>query len=189
MSKIPTTAPPPNGRGSLTDSERGARELRWGAEPREPALTTFVAQSRDQLSDDDRMSYLAGALIDIAATTKQMDALPRPYRTVLLPCILSGEIGNGGVHQFFSNSSGELAGQVVVELRHIGLEAPARTIERGIGMFPTPYPVDTPVRAKHFAHASNAWDEQLQALTQEVDTQAIWAATLAFTRTEKILPQ
>jgi hypothetical protein len=58
-------------------------------------------------------------------------------------------------------------------------------------MFPTPYPVDRPVRGRYlFADGETTdWDNKLDALTSDVDDGAIDLAMLAIARRAGLSPR
>jgi hypothetical protein len=53
---------------------------------------------------------------------------------------------NGSVHQFFYNSAGRYAPEVVTAMRNIGLSTHADVVQRGIDIFRPPYSTDTAQR-------------------------------------------
>lgn len=158
-----------------------------------PDLVAFTAQARANLSDDHRMSYLLSQLFskldgfaEPGAIQRQLDALPASYRTVVLLSIFTGEIVNGGMEQFFSNSSGAYAPNVAAELRALGQTAAADAVARGMALFPAPYPIATNARRLMSDDARNS---QLDALTDVVDVGAIHQAAVAFAVRANCLPR
>ena len=63
-------------------------------------------------------------------------ALTEPERLVFLIHQLVGEVGNGGVEQFFSNSSGAFALQTVDALWIVGAPKTAKRLAALNGLFP-----------------------------------------------------
>jgi Domain of unknown function (DUF4375) len=97
------------------------------------------------------------------------------------------------VHQFFYNSSGAIAPQVVEALRQLGLDKQAAILAKGIAQFKEPYPVDTSERRKvYFGGAWNDWDKSLSALTDEIwdveDAGYILVRMTKFARARGLLP-
>jgi hypothetical protein len=160
---------------------------------RTPRLAAWAAQSRAQLSDDDRLEWLTErlAMDEPKKMAVRIAAWPKAYRLLYLLDLFNGEMLNGGVHQFFSNSSGDLAPQVAAALREAGLAKHAEAVQKGIEMFAPPYPVDRQVRGRYFFvnGQTTDWDNKLDALTGEVDDGAIGAAMLAIAKQEGILPK
>jgi hypothetical protein len=60
------------------------------------------------------------------------DELSAPERVFLLILELESEVNNGGFHQYFYNSSGTLAPNVVDALKTIGAETTADIVQRAI---------------------------------------------------------
>ena len=158
-----------------------------------PELVAFTAQARANLGNEDRLSYLLSQLFSKldgfaqpGAIQRQLNALPAPHRTVVLLSIFSGEIVNGGMEQFFSNSSGAYAPNVAAELRALGQTAAADAVARGMALFPAPYPIETNARRLMNDDARNV---QLDALTVVVDVGAIHQAVVAFAARADWLPR
>jgi hypothetical protein len=96
-------------------------------------------------------------------------ALPLEQRTLAALSVFNAEFENGGVHQFFYNSSGVIAPEVHAALLEIGLERQAAIFKKGLDMLPGTYIRDTEKRRdKFFSHNGwSPWDEKLQKLTDE----------------------
>ena len=163
----------------------------------DPESAAVLAQARHDLADADRLSYLLSQLyskLDGFAPSSvietQLDTLPKAYRTLLLLSIFVGEIINGGMSQFFSNSSGAYAPDVLAELRALGLTRAANALARALALFPADYPRSTtPRRKAYFAGGWSDLDAKLNALEPAVDVEAIHAAALAFAARENCLPR
>ena len=67
---------------------------------------------------------------------KNFDALTEPQRNLHFNRWFEGEINNGGFWQFFFNSSGNVAHQIVDSLRAIGANATADMLQKAIDQFP-----------------------------------------------------
>jgi hypothetical protein len=52
------------------------------------------------------------------------------------------EVCNGGLHQFFSNSTGVLAPEAVAGFRAVGMPETAAIVEQAMARLPSPYPRD-----------------------------------------------
>jgi hypothetical protein len=121
-------------------------------------------------------------------------AWPRVCQQLHLLDLFEMEMLNGSVQQFFHNSSGDLAEEVVGAMRELGLEAHAAAVSRGVASFGDPYPVDLAARRARFHPPpspldSRGLDEHLDALTGEVDDGAIHAAMLRAAKDADILPR
>jgi hypothetical protein len=155
---------------------------------RDPVLAAALTQARDKLSDNDRLFYLQQQLLpgpsgfgEAATIRAEIEHMPQGYRTVYILMLLGDELFNGGMHQFFSNSSGALAEYAAQALRDVGKDKAAATIDKAIAMFPKPYPVSTGERRRTaFQHDWNEWDDKLDALTGEIDGEDIQGAVAAY---------
>ncbi len=184
---------------------------------RTPALWARIESERSRLGDVARLRYLNNAIVartkawdtpkaDVAA---QLSAMPQEQRTLLVMHVFNAEFENGGVHQFFLNSSGAVAPEVHAAMLELGLERQAAIFKRALDMFGTTYARDTERRRKkHFDHADwNDWDRQLSALTDEfyaldggptavrlggttgiAGGPGIWPAMAAYARKKNLLP-
>jgi hypothetical protein len=175
--------------GSRADFRRAIEEV----VRRTPKLLAWADQVRGKISDQDRLQWLTERLwVDTPeGMAKRIPTWPAPYRQLYLLDLFNGEMLNGGVHQFFSNSSGNLAQEVVIALREANLPKHADAVQKGVEMFAAPYPVDRQIRGRYFFvnGETTEWDNRLDALTANVDDGAIGAAMLAIAKREGLLPQ
>ena len=160
---------------------------------RVPALTAWAEEARAAISDEERVHWLAGELA-VAGPERMVETMrdwPRPYRLIYLIDTFNDEMLNGSVHQFFFNSSGSLAPEVVAALREAGLAKHADAVQRGIDLFRAPYPTDTERRRDlYFRHEETTpFDEALTALTGDVDDGAILDAMIALAKRDGVLPR
>jgi hypothetical protein len=142
-----------------------------------PTLWQRVEALRAKLGTMDRLRSLNQALmrrIDIwdepdAVIEQRLAVLPTEQRTLFVIDIFNGEFENGGVHQFFYNSSGSVAPEVHGALIELGLDRQAAIFKRGLDMFGSPYPRGMEQRRDaYFSHPGwTDWDKQLQALTDD----------------------
>jgi Domain of unknown function (DUF4375) len=158
-----------------------------------PALRAWADDARAAVSDEDRLRWLLSRLATAGPETvkDRIATWPSAYRQLYLLDLFNSEMLNGGVHQFFLNSSGSLAREVAAALRDADLPNHADAVEKGIAMFAEPYPVDRQVRGRYFfVHGETTeWDKNLDALTIEVDDGAIGATMLAIAKHGDILPK
>jgi hypothetical protein len=182
-----------------------------------PALWQRIEGQRARLGETARLRYLNQALLDRLQMWGKPDveaapalaALPLEQRTLAALSVFNAEFENGGVHQFFYNSSGVIAPEVHAALLEIGLERQAAIFKKGLDMLPGTYIRDTEKRRdKFFSHSGwSPWDEQLQKLTDEFyaldggptvvrvgDSSAIaggpdlWSGMTIYAREKKLLP-
>jgi hypothetical protein len=159
---------------------------------RTPSLVAWTDSTRDKMSEQDRLNLLLRRLTvsDWESARSEIAAWPKPYRQLFLLHLFNEEMLNGGVHQFFVNSSGDFAPEVVSTMRDVGLPRHADAVQRAIDMFEKPYPSDRNVRHEHyFAKKWSDWDEKLNAPTGEVDDGEIITAMLAIAKQEGLLPR
>ncbi len=184
---------------------------------RTPALWQKIEAKRAQLGEVARLRHLNQALVlrnnlwdkTDAEVVKALTSLPTEQRTLLVMDIFNAEFSNGGVHQFFLNSSGAVAPEVYDAFRELGLERQAAIYKRALDMFPGNYLRDMQKRRdKFFAGEWGPWDERLQKLTDDFyaldggptlvrvgDKAAaveggpgIWSAMASYAREKKLLP-
>jgi hypothetical protein len=166
-----------------------------------PDLLEDVERARQQIRPSIRVGWLFGQLdkrIDLWQSPDKyraaLAALPEDYQTLYVLEQFEEEFMNGGVHQFFYNSSGAVAPQVVVALRRIGMERQADLLAFGLAHFRTPYPTQTQRRREIYFHNHewNFWDESLSALTDQIwaveDAGYISLAIEKFARDKGLLP-
>ncbi len=181
------------------------------------ALWQRIEGERARLGATARLRYLNQALLDRLQMWGKPDveaapalaALPLEQRTLAALSVFNAEFENGGVHQFFYNSSGVIAPEVHAALLEIGLERQAAIFKKGLDMLPGTYIRDTEKRRdKFFSHSGwSPWDEKLQKLTDDFyaldggptvvrvgDSSAIaggpdlWSAMASYAREKKMLP-
>ena len=157
---------------------------------RTPVMARWVDGWRTGLSEYERLRFLTGRLYtpsDKAALAEW----PRPYRLLYLLDLFNLEMLNGGVHQYFANSSGDVAREVAEALREAGLPEHARAVEKGMAMFGESYPTDRAKREPFLFRGgeSTDFDDKLEALIGEVDDGAIERAMLKLAKEADVLPR
>jgi hypothetical protein len=70
----------------------------------------------------------------------------RAHQVVFAACWLQGEVLNGGLKQFFSNSTGVLAPEAVLACRTLGLTQLAQKCEEAMAWFGSSYPRERELR-------------------------------------------
>lgn len=144
---------------------------------RTPPLWQRIEGLREKLSDKQRLELLTDALddkVDLwqdpAEVDRQLSALSKEHRNLFVVAAFNREFENGGVHQFFYNSTGVIASEVHDALLALGLDRQAALLQKGIAMFGSTYIRDMQQRREaHFDNHDgwNDWDERLSALTDE----------------------
>ena len=171
--------------------------------PIERGILTYVDRNRDvgawldgkrrALSDEDRVSALLTMLERIPEfyLAREHDAWPPSYRALIIAEVFEGELSNGGIEQFFSNSSGDEAEATVAALRTVGLLDQASVAAKAIALFPKPYPSERGKRLKMLIGPTEATplDRALDALTADAMTSQALPVMAAFAATHGILPR
>jgi hypothetical protein len=184
---------------------------------RTPTLWTRIESERARLGEIARLRYLNQALMartrnwdtSDSGFVAQLAAMPKEQRWLLVMHIFNAEFENGGVHQFFLNSSGVVAPEVYEAFLELGLERQAAIFKRGLDMLGAKYQRDTVKRrARFFDHADwTDWDKQLAGLTDELYAldggptvvrlnagaaieggPGIWPAMAVYARNKNLLP-
>jgi Domain of unknown function (DUF4375) len=123
---------------------------RWAAERREADRINCQAAARisslrsvtlgEFLMEQDPIGVLWPFLVRRVypdhSGTSHVDELAAPAKVIYLANIFDGEVINGGVTQFFSNSSGDFAHQSLHALLELGAVVAADILRRGMGTFP-----------------------------------------------------
>lgn len=79
----------------------------------------------------------------VVAGRIDLERHPIPVQVALCMHRLESEVNNGGFHQFFLNSSGEIVPHTLRALSAIGAPGTKRLLEEAIAVaFPSGYPVD-----------------------------------------------
>jgi hypothetical protein len=83
--------------------------------------------------------------------------------------MFNSEFENGGIHQFFFNSSGAYAPEVYEALKTVGLTRQAALFKRGMDMFRTPFPRNRQTRASSYIGRKDdeGFESELSELTDE----------------------
>lgn len=184
---------------------------------RTPALWQRIEAERAHLGEIARLRYLNQTLIarakvwdtPEASIATKLAAMAKEQRTLLVMDIFNDEFENGGVHQFFLNSSGALAPEVYAAFLELELDRQAAIFKRGLDMFGAKYQRDTERRrSRFFDHGDwTDWDKRLAGLTDELYAldggptvvklnsgagieggPGIWAAMAVYARNKNMLP-
>jgi hypothetical protein len=159
---------------------------------RTPVLDAWAAEKRTKLSESDRLDWLIRRLAWSVPPKDHEDLKrwPRPYQILFLLHTFMAEVMNGSVHQFFYNSDGDFAPDVVEALKNLGLHEHAAVLQSGIDMFDAPYPTDNQARREAYFHGEwSEWDNKLADLTDIFDDGAVYEGMLKLAKRENILPQ
>ena len=140
-----------------------------------PALFARIEGLREKLGYNDRLRHLIAALdrkVDWSKSAddiaRQLAALPPQQRHLIALSMFNMEFENGGVHQFFYNSSGDIAPEVLEAMVELGLAPQAEVFRRTLAMFGESYIRDnTARRERWFAGDWSDWDRKLYKMTDD----------------------
>jgi len=170
-------------RQDLVDHVRGNAEL-----------SSALARARQNLGDAARLAYLRQQLPfisgfgEMAQIREQIERVPQAYRTVLVLSLLESEILNGGLAQFFSNSSGAFAEYAARALHDLEQDASAAALEQAIALFGSVYPVATEERRRVYLAREQLLDRRLAEIEKRIDVGSIPAILTEAARRDGILP-
>lgn len=94
-------------------------------------------------------------LCDVCDYGQNVDSLNEYERTIFVTQELENEVNNGGFFQFFDNSSGQFASEIVQAFIKIGAEKTAEICRKAVEAFGQELPVD--------------WEERRSLLDQITD--------------------
>lgn len=127
-----------------------------------PVLWRMIEAKRATLSDFTRLRVLyrdlvrkLPASIEGEDAPKALERFTTEERTLLMLGLFADEFDNGGVHQFFFNSSGDFAPDVHAALLEAKLERQAQILKTGMDMFRAPYPRNRAKRHASYIGTSN----------------------------------
>ena len=167
-------------------------------------LVSWCREQRRKLTPTDRLGWLVETLIQRVSgairhkgTAEALSPLPEPLRVIYLAAYAEAEIGNGGIHQYFTNSSGQFAPMAVEAFAALGLPDHAALIAKGVAMFPQPFPDDPGAYREAQASSAetesgerwSAWDEALAALTEDWRERPIEPAIRRYARAQGVVPK
>jgi hypothetical protein len=143
------------------------------------SLLTYLSQS---------IAHCAGNWWESADPDANLALIPQAHADLIVTEIFVAESLNGSAHQFFFNSSGALAPNVRDALLRMGLPDHAAAIERGMAVYPAPYPRDTEARRAVMSGFTEAQDNQLYDLTGFADDGMIFDATVKLAKSAGMWP-
>jgi len=113
------------------------------------------------------------------------------HQTIFAACWFQGEVLNGGLSQFFGNSTGVLAPEALQALSTLGMPRLAAKLQEAMDWFGTPYPRERERREaklEEYSTAHGEGEEPFEALSEEVgdliyeEGPGLEAAALAYIR-------
>jgi hypothetical protein len=163
---------------------------------RSPELRAIYGKLLAQAPEEARFDYLAEGLWRCVnhydapeVVLDRLKSLPPPYANIIVARIFEAEMLNGAVEQFFFNSSGNFAPEVVSSLQAMGLSKHAEAVQEAIALFPRPYPRDLARRRDFMLAQGEDFAQRLEEITEVVDDGAIRQAMIRTAREADILPK
>ena len=95
-------------------------------------------------------------LCDVCDYGQNVDSLNEYERTIFVTQELENEVNNGGFFQFFDNSSGQFASEIVQAFIKIGAEKTAEICRKAVEAFGQELPVDWEERRSLLDQIANA---------------------------------
>lgn len=142
-----------------------------------PALWSRIEARRARLNDPDRLAILNTTLSPKIGdlwqpypdVDRRLASLSRQQRALAVMFTFNDEFRNGGVDQFFYNSEGALAPDVLDAMIELGMTEQAAIFKRGLDIFAKPYPRDTERRRQSYFdnEAWKDWKKKLSDLTDD----------------------
>jgi hypothetical protein len=141
-----------------------------------PALWRRIEPQRARLNDPDRLTILAHALSDRLGdlwqpyrdVDRRLALMSKQQRALAVMAAFNHVFRNGGVHQFFYDSEGALAPDVLEAMIELGMTEQAAIFKRGLDLFGKPYLRDTELRRESYLH-NDAWSDQDKKLSDLTD--------------------
>ena len=103
---------------------------------------------------------------------RQFGKAPKKSATLFAAHWFQSEVMNGGLGQFFSNSTGVLAPEVVEALRVIGMPECAAALAEAMKFFGDPYPRERDIRENVFEKFFEDHGEEAIPLQEQEDAMA-----------------
>lgn len=120
--------------------------------------TVHEVMRRRGEADDVALSANIGFVLLSKEESQGLASFSAPERYIYAVQAMIREVNNGGFGQFFNNTSGALAFDLVPALTAIG-SAKARSIaERAVALFGRPRSLSEAARSKHLAKLTRNWD-------------------------------
>lgn len=116
-----------------------------------------------ELATTSHLEDEVSARIDDKAVVRGTAGLSPVERTIFFYGAFQSEVQNGGLHQFFANSTGNCALQTRAALHDIGATELLAVYDKALAVFPSPPSEDRGTRLQQMARVPNefdAWEEE-----------------------------
>jgi hypothetical protein len=144
---------------------------------REPALLAAMRLHAETIDERTRCEWLAlqlWRLVDQDTSTASMNrfnAIPETIRGFMALTYFVWEASNGGLCQFFLNTSGNFAPEIPEALEQLELFESAEVLRRALSLFAAPYERDAETRReKYFCDHGSELQSALNLLARNLDT-------------------
>jgi hypothetical protein len=155
-----------------------------------PKLFEWAQDARPKVTENARLMWLLEQLYEhLDADSAALLALPKTCQQLLYLGLFWGEVFNGGIQQFFFNSTGDQAPEVVQTLREVGLSEETEIVRQCMDLFPASYPVDWNRRRELMSRNGEEIDKKLYEMSDRVDSAVIHRAMIDIAKREALLPQ
>jgi hypothetical protein len=160
---------------AFPDEKALGRKIETFIESR-PELWREIEARRKTLGKERRLGILSRLLWAEAASSGigEISAATLPQftpeeRTLLAVDLFNMEFENGGIHQFFYNSSGDFAPDVLAALETMQLTRQAELFRKAMALFKAPYPRNRDLRHKSYIGKKNdeGFESQLSDMTDD----------------------
>ena len=129
-----------------------------------------------RLNDPDRLTILTHALLNKVGdlwppyrdVERRLASLTKQQRALAVMMAFNYEFRNGGVDQFFYNSEGALAPDVLDAMIELGMTEQAAIFRRSFDLFAKLYFRDTERRRETYFH-NEAWNDRRKKLSNLTD--------------------
>lgn len=154
----------------------------------DPQLSAALTAEAGKVDEMIYLDWIAEQIFRCAVTNLQdrdgdiFAALPPPQHDVLILDLFMDEVMNGGTHQFFVNSSGNLSPEVHDILLRRDLPEHAAELKAAMDLLGVPYPRDRTHRHRVMDQLDAAGHEALNAPTGIMDDGAVFGVMLNIAR-------
>ena len=129
-------------------AEDHAKALQWGQEFFDQSMANASLLDKWMMTDGE--AFLQVWSDDVFDSTKVYDVIELVY--LFASCYAVSDIENGGLSQFFGNSTGALTPEAVVGLKLVGCHKASNILEAAMSLFGKDYPR---IRQQRFEHLTN----------------------------------
>lgn len=170
---------------------RYRREVRAALE-RDPEACARIAAMRAGLGEDERLWMgfaLAAEAVGDAVGPAALERLDEAQRLTWLALAFEYQMDSGGLGAFFAYDCGDLAPETASALRIIGCGEAAEILQRAMALFPTPFPREAEERHDRMEDRGGKLGDRIDAMSEEIDVEAIRPGLLSRLKATNALPR